>query len=106
MECLTADRLFSVDMVIQLGGQQVAVEANGPVHYTSTEPRRLLGNKVLRDWFLQKRGYKVLNVPWWLWADVGGDRHRGRAFVRQQLVNLLGPEVLQQLDSKESAGRG
>jgi hypothetical protein len=104
MERLTSDLLFSVDMVVHLGGQRVAVEANGPVHYTSSEPRRLLGNKGLRDWFLQKRGYKVLNIPWWSWVGVAGDQPRARAFVRQQLVALLGPKVVGELDAKEKAG--
>eukprot|EP00983_Pelagomonas_calceolata_P125755 1161233-Pelagomonas_calceolata.AAC.16 len=46
MEHITADSLFSVDMVIQLGHCKLAVEANGPSHYTATSPHRLLGNKV------------------------------------------------------------
>jgi len=67
MEHITADSLFSVDMVIQLGHCKLAVEANGPSHYTATSPHRLLGNKVLRDNFLRKRGYTVLNVAWYRW---------------------------------------
>jgi len=46
MEHITADKLFSVDMVIHLGGYKLAIEANGPSHYTATQPPRLLGNKV------------------------------------------------------------
>ena len=49
-------------MVITWKGVQVAVEANGPSHYTTTQPHRLLGNKALRERLLKRCG----------WVGVGG----------------------------------
>lgn len=100
MERLTSDRLFSVDMVVELAGHHVAVEANGPCHYTVTKPRRLLGNKVLRDWFLENRGYVVLNVPWWTWIEVNTSPESARQYLRQQLCALLGDEVRAELNAR------
>lgn len=89
MECMTQDRLFSIDMAVTVAGQLVAIEANGPSHYTSTLPRRLLGNKVLRDAFLRARGCEVLNVPWWQWQQLRSDGTALRQYLRSALEEVL-----------------
>ncbi|KAF5839328.1 hypothetical protein DUNSADRAFT_1105 [Dunaliella salina] len=99
MEHITVDSLFSVDMVIQLGRCKLAVEANGPSHYTATSPSWLLGNKVLRDNFLRKRGYMVLNVAWYKWlATLHASDDEG-------IDEFLWSELLQAVHPDSEAGK-
>ncbi|MEW5318111.1 MAG: hypothetical protein WDW38_009359 [Sanguina aurantia] len=79
LEVQTADGLFSIDMVGTWQGVALAVEANGPTHYLREPTGRMLGNKVLRDAFISRRGYLVVNVSYLRWEacnDVTDEQER------------------------------
>jgi hypothetical protein len=65
----TDDGLFSIDIAVQLpGNQKLAVEADGPTHFLSNgQPD---GATRLRNRLLQARGWRVVSVPVteWYWA--------------------------------------
>jgi hypothetical protein len=84
-EYVTEDGLFSVDVALFVGeGVRVAVEADGPSHYTRNEPHTELGKTVLRLQLLQAAGWRVVSVPWFEWRAVGaGD---GVAYLRGKLA--------------------
>lgn len=92
MEAMTPDGMFSMDMLVQWKGRNVAVEVNGPQHYAQLDPAadcmaspaphgtqaailalRPIGYKVMRDRFLRARGFAVANVSWMEWAVAAGD---------------------------------
>lgn len=53
LEHMDADRIFAVDIAILHGPYLVAVEVDGPQHFTVTRPYRELGATVLRRKLLQ-----------------------------------------------------
>lgn len=53
---------------------------------------------------LRRRGYTVLNVPWWVWADASDTPSR-KALMRRALVRLLGPRAESALRAAEEAER-
>ena len=64
IEQLTDDGLLSVDVALQAqDGKRVAVEVDGPSHFT-INTRRRLGATVNRDLLLQHRGWLVLSLPY------------------------------------------
>ncbi len=93
IEQLTDDRLFCMDVVTVINGHRVCIEANGPGHYRRTEPRHVLGNKALRDTLVRKRGYKVVNVPYWEWEALPGEPTAGAEYLRGLILSELGPGV-------------
>jgi hypothetical protein len=50
--------------------RRVAVEVDGPAHYTNSLPRSLLGSTLAKQRCLQARGWAVLSVPYFTWADL------------------------------------
>ena len=88
-EWMTPDGLFSVDIMVELpasnnddedtedkgtssgtGGQlltRVAVEVDGPSHFTSTRPFKALGATRLRRRLLEARVDRVVSVPFYDW---------------------------------------
>ncbi|KAL0032386.1 hypothetical protein WJX79_008625 [Trebouxia sp. C0005] len=70
IEQLTDDSLFSVD--IALAGEKVAVEVDGPHHFTANG-QRPLGEMRARHRLLEVRGWSVLSVPYFLWAKQADD---------------------------------
>ena len=92
-EWMTPDGLFSVDIMVELlasnsvdedtddkrnsisgieagnGGQptRVAVEVDGPTHFTSTRPFKALGSTRLRRRLLEARVDRVVSVPFYDW---------------------------------------
>ena len=91
-EWMTPDGLFSVDIMVELpasnisdedtedkrnsssgnggnGGQatRVAVEVDGPWHFTSTRPFKALGSTRLRRRLLETRVDRVVSVPFYDW---------------------------------------
>jgi hypothetical protein len=85
----TEDGLFSMDVALVLqGGQRVALEADGPSHFTSNLPRRPLGATMYRNRRLLARGWRVVSVPFFEWDALGGDEGRQELYLEQALVGL------------------
>ena len=84
LEGKTRDGLFSVDVMVETPtGEQVAVEVDGPTHFTRNEPYRELGKTRLRRRLLEARVSRVVSVPFCLWNALEG------AEQRQSLVRRL-----------------
>ena len=82
MEGLTRDRLFSVDVMVRgEAGQDIAVEVDGPSHFTSRQPYRELGSTLLRRRLVAARVSQVVCVPFFEW-DSSHDR---QAYLRGKL---------------------
>jgi hypothetical protein len=83
-ELITDDGFFSIDIAfIRPDGTKVAVEVDGPTHFTINNPKRMNGSTVLRNRFLEARGWRVVSVPVEAWSRVpqGGKK--------QYLLDLL-----------------
>lgn len=50
--------------------RRIAVEADGPAHFTLSRPFRALGRKQARRRCLQARGMHVLSVPFYEWRQL------------------------------------
>jgi hypothetical protein len=86
-EWRTPDGLFAVDVLVMLpDGTEVAVEVDGPTHFTVTEPRRELGATLLRRRLLaaRLRGPSA-SVPYFEWDQVCGDHRREEDYLREKL---------------------
>ncbi|KAG1679153.1 hypothetical protein FOA52_000508 [Chlamydomonas sp. UWO 241] len=85
-EHLTDDKLFSVDIAVQLPcGQKLAVEVDGPTHFLSNVPTVPNGATRLRNRLLEARGWRVVSVPAKEW-----DRHftKGKQAAHDYLTSL------------------
>ena len=64
-----------VDICVHADGQRssrVAMEIDGPSHFTSNEPRRLNGASILKTRVLHACGWDhVVRVPYYEWNDLG-----------------------------------
>eukprot|EP00879_Flechtneria_rotunda_P015883 GHRR01016610.1.p1 GENE.GHRR01016610.1~~GHRR01016610.1.p1 ORF type:complete len:204 (+),score=81.67 GHRR01016610.1:906-1517(+) len=75
-EALTNDGLFSIDVAVIWQGRRVAVEVDGPEHYTANQPYQLLGNSMAKRRCLHARGWVVVGVPWFVWASLTQQQQR------------------------------
>ena len=66
LEALTDDGLFSIDITLpactQKGHPKVAVEVDGPQHFTSSGGKT--GSTQLRDFLLVQRGWRIISLPY------------------------------------------
>ena len=96
----TADGVFSIDIAILVpasallpsstsGAVCLAVEVDGPSHYTSSVPRQLLGATLLRNRCLEASGWKVIGVPWWEWDARAGDEQAKQLYLSQLLASAV-----------------
>eukprot|EP00192_Tetraselmis_astigmatica_P007738 CAMPEP_0117658526 /NCGR_PEP_ID=MMETSP0804-20121206/5908_1 /TAXON_ID=1074897 /ORGANISM="Tetraselmis astigmatica, Strain CCMP880" /LENGTH=696 /DNA_ID=CAMNT_0005465047 /DNA_START=44 /DNA_END=2134 /DNA_ORIENTATION=- len=87
LEYKTANGLFTIDIAIPAargGGPGVAVEVDGPRHYTTSRPHREIGLTVLRRRLLEAQGWTVVNLPLHEWNPMGGDRDRQEEWLRRK----------------------
>ncbi|WIA37950.1 hypothetical protein OEZ86_001327 [Tetradesmus obliquus] len=83
-EALTEDGLFSIDVAVEWKGRRVAVEVDGPAHFTNSVPRSLLGSSLAKQRCLQARGWAVLSVPYFTWADLAQQQKQQQQQQQQQ----------------------
>jgi hypothetical protein len=63
----------------------VAVEVDGPQHFTRNQPYVLLGSSAAKQRCLQARGWAVVSVPFFHWQDITRRCHAlSHAAARQQ----------------------
>ena len=55
LEGLTEDGDLSIDIMLTLGDMSIALEVDGPTHYTSNAPRLELGRTINRRRLLEYR---------------------------------------------------
>ena len=103
-------------LLVTPGGQKVAVEADGPMHfitdlaYTGTgaaAPEHCAPNGAtrLRDWELRRRGLAVVNVPiWWVTWRQSSYELRGRYGGGQELRRRIQGAVAEALQWRPAVG--
>mmetsp|Transcript_31181 Transcript_31181/g.88414 ORF Transcript_31181/g.88414 Transcript_31181/m.88414 type:complete len:755 (-) Transcript_31181:513-2777(-) len=89
-EWLTDDGFFSVDAMVhsQRGGKAVpavAINVDGPSHFTATAPRRALGSTILNRRLLEARVPALLSVPFWEWDRLNGSATAQVAYLKRLL---------------------
>lgn len=88
-----------VDATLRWRGRKVAVEVDGPSHFTSNKPFRPLGTSVAKHRSLELKGWRVLVVPWFEWTPLT-DLEARCEYLRSGLQALIGdlnvspPELL------------
>jgi hypothetical protein len=78
----------SIDIVIHYKGQLLAVEVDGPTHFT-WPGQRVTGTALARNRALERRGHQVVCVP----VDPGWAQQRGLQGQQQYLQRLLDAAV-------------
>ncbi len=91
MEGRTTSNRHSVDILIRFRGTMVAMEVDGPMHFTANRPYRRLGRTVLRDRMLAGQGLRVVSIPWFEWAECKGDQARQEYLLRKLEVAVARP---------------
>lgn len=56
--------------------RRVAVEADGPWHYSLSRPHVPLAHSVMKWRCLSLRGWRVLSIPFFEWKALGGDAEK------------------------------
>ena len=76
-----------IDIAVQRGecNSPIAIEVDGPSHFTSNRPYLELGHTALKTRFLRALGWAVLRVPFFEWDELHGSPERQR----QYMVRLL-----------------
>ena len=64
----TEDGYFSID--IALPNQRTALEFDGPSHFMNDGANTKSAKTELRDLLLQKRGWRVVSVPYFEWIEL------------------------------------
>ena len=91
-EWVTEDGLFSVDILAELpGGRRVAVEVDGPSHFTRTRPYTQLGATRLRNRLLRVRVPRMVQVPYYEWNDLKSKGER-EAYLKELIGRAGGDE--------------
>ncbi|KAL6783637.1 hypothetical protein ACKKBF_B05255 [Auxenochlorella protothecoides x Auxenochlorella symbiontica] len=104
-EHLTEDRLFSVD--IALSDEKIALEADGPHHFTANTLQPL-ADMYWRRTLLHARGWRVVSVPFYHWA--GAEDEDRRALLRRLLAEVRaepiprGPDQGRTTEPEQKAG--
>jgi RAP domain len=92
VEGATPDGLLSIDVIIPRPGRTpVAVEVDGPLHFTALPPFRSLGHTALRDRFLRQRGFVFLGLPFYEWDGLVGAEEKRTFFVER--LEALGVQI-------------
>eukprot|EP01023_Acetabularia_acetabulum_P015021 TRINITY_DN17296_c0_g1_i3.p1 TRINITY_DN17296_c0_g1~~TRINITY_DN17296_c0_g1_i3.p1 ORF type:complete len:662 (-),score=78.84 TRINITY_DN17296_c0_g1_i3:690-2447(-) len=87
MEYITDGELASIDIAFVIGGQRVAVEVDGPSHFTLSQPYLPMAKTVARNTLLEGLGWNVHSIPWYQWNQLTPDLRQ--KFVKQSVGKFL-----------------
>ncbi|KIZ04722.1 hypothetical protein MNEG_3241 [Monoraphidium neglectum] len=79
-----AENFSSVDMLVRHRGAALALEVDGPWHFTANQPYKRLGSTLLRDRLLAAEGFTVVSVPFYEWEALTSNQARG-AYLQAKL---------------------
>eukprot|EP01025_Chloroclados_australasicus_P029041 TRINITY_DN2884_c0_g3_i1.p1 TRINITY_DN2884_c0_g3~~TRINITY_DN2884_c0_g3_i1.p1 ORF type:complete len:622 (+),score=55.07 TRINITY_DN2884_c0_g3_i1:223-1866(+) len=63
----TGDGLMETDVMIEVDGKKLAIEADGPEHFTSNFPCYITDKTLVRNQLLEHQGYTVVSLPFYEW---------------------------------------
>ena len=75
---------YSLDLVVRVGGGDVAVEVDGPSHFWGRAPT---GSTRLKRRQLRAFGWSLVYVPYWEWNALNGDQERAD-YMRRKLLHF------------------
>ena len=81
-----------IDIVVQRGecNSPIAIEVDGPSHFTSNRPYLELGHTALKTRFLRALGWAVLRVPFFEWNELRGSPERQGQYMGRLLAGVGG----------------
>lgn len=100
VEAISTDGYFSIDVALHWQGWPVAIEVNGPHHYTKTLPYQILGPSSWKNRRLAARGLKVVNVEWFKWGELDSHVDRVAFMMRKLQQHVLYADALGQPPAK------
>jgi len=76
---------------------RIAIEVDGPSHYTTTAPasvsdtggRRPTGATELRNRCLMRRGWETSIIPWWEWDAMAGDDVAKEMYLMGKILRIV-----------------
>lgn len=94
LEFASPDGLISVDIVTRCGdGSPLAIEVDGPLHFSARTPHRPLGHTVLRNNMISALGFKYCSVPFYEWDRLHPSNEKATYMARKlQQFGLLEEE--------------
>eukprot|EP01026_Neomeris_dumetosa_P018107 TRINITY_DN17093_c0_g3_i2.p1 TRINITY_DN17093_c0_g3~~TRINITY_DN17093_c0_g3_i2.p1 ORF type:complete len:550 (-),score=48.53 TRINITY_DN17093_c0_g3_i2:313-1815(-) len=84
----TEDELMQVDVMVEIDGQKLAIEADGPDHFTSNFPCYVTHKTLIRDKLLQNLGYKVVSIPFYEWKMLI-EHDREQQYLKKKIQQAL-----------------
>jgi hypothetical protein len=86
--------LHAVDFYVRgPQGQRIAVEVDGPSHFSRLPPHAATGETLARDRMLRCLGWTVLSVSWMRWELLGGQEEQ-RVWLARQLLRAANGHTL------------
>lgn len=99
LEMKTEDNLFSIDIAIPT--ERLAIEVDGPSHFLSSHPGEYEGTTLLRNRFLQNRGWTVASLPVARWRLKGS----GQEPVTQDGYNAVSSLIEAAIEERDQRER-
>lgn len=84
MEHMEGDYSIDIALLMKEGALKVALEADGPTHFTSNQRSRPLGATLLKARLLQKLGWGMVQVPYFHWMRLS-NINRKEAYLWEKL---------------------
>ena len=81
-EEVRTDEGYSLDVVVQYGAREVAIEVDGPSHFCGRTPT---GATALKRRQLRAAGWALLPVPYWEWDALGSSKAAKQEYLRAAL---------------------
>eukprot|EP01025_Chloroclados_australasicus_P049646 TRINITY_DN5667_c0_g1_i1.p1 TRINITY_DN5667_c0_g1~~TRINITY_DN5667_c0_g1_i1.p1 ORF type:complete len:648 (+),score=63.40 TRINITY_DN5667_c0_g1_i1:77-1945(+) len=73
-----------VDIFLELDGRQIAVEFDGPQHFTRNKPYKKVIKTLIRDRVLKAAGLEVLSIPFYDW-EKKPDKSKKMSYLKKLL---------------------
>eukprot|EP01024_Parvocaulis_polyphysoides_P035410 TRINITY_DN3136_c1_g3_i2.p1 TRINITY_DN3136_c1_g3~~TRINITY_DN3136_c1_g3_i2.p1 ORF type:complete len:333 (-),score=38.24 TRINITY_DN3136_c1_g3_i2:387-1241(-) len=87
LEATTEDGQMGVDISIinREKNQKIAIEIDGPTHYTINQPYKSLLRTIFRNQKLELKGWHVICVPFYEWEEFGYNAERKDQYLKNKL---------------------
>ena len=74
---------YSLDALVEVNGNKIGIEVDGPTHFIGKEPT---GNTTLKQRQVKTlEGISLVSVPYWRWTELGQDSCVKKNYLRHEL---------------------
>lgn len=74
---------YSLDALVEVNGNKIGIEVDGPTHFIGKEPT---GNTTLKQRQVKTlEGISLVSVPYWRWTEQGQDSRVKKDYLRHEL---------------------